>query len=192
MKVKILMRPSEKINKNMSDNDRGCLEACKNCSGFNCCGVISRGGRIEPPFLTHYDIGQIEAFTGLKQEFFSERVTNPTTGNYVHLLKSRDNACVFFDAHNGKCRIYNVRPIDCRIFPLDIKKVDTKFFWVLYDYAHCHLTQEDELHLLDLRPQALSVLGKDIVDYATFPVPGMEQMAQKIIEEIEVPSECIC
>ena len=44
-------------------------------------------------------------------------------------INTINNKCIFYD---GKCKIYNNRPYDCRLYPYDIKKINEKFFLVLY------------------------------------------------------------
>ena len=39
--------------------------------------------------------------------------------------------CIFLA--NGLCSKYDKRPFDCRIFPLDIKKIDGKIMWILWE-----------------------------------------------------------
>ncbi|MBA4718640.1 MAG: YkgJ family cysteine cluster protein [Nitrosopumilus sp.] len=39
--------------------------------------------------------------------------------------------CMFYDSKKG-CTIYKHRPLDCRMFPFDIHKIDDKYRWVVY------------------------------------------------------------
>ncbi len=41
-------------------------------------------------------------------------------------------ACVFLDRQTGKCRIYEARPLDCRLFPLDIVEQDGEYYWCVF------------------------------------------------------------
>jgi len=169
-----------------SDHGKGCIEACKGCSGHNCCGTIREGGSIEPPFLTAKDIRTIEDRSGLKEEEFSTTRINPVTSHVIHTMKTTDNGgCVFFDKGSGKCQIHSFRPMDCRLFPLDIVLKDGRFFWALFNNATCHLTADDVKSLLRYKDEALEILGEDLRDYATMPVPGMNEIGYTILMEIE-------
>lgn len=40
--------------------------------------------------------------------------------------------CAFLDRQSGKCRIYEARPLDCRLFPLDIIEQDGEYYWCIF------------------------------------------------------------
>ncbi|HEX8737695.1 MAG TPA: YkgJ family cysteine cluster protein [Pyrinomonadaceae bacterium] len=42
------------------------------------------------------------------------------------------NRCAFLDRQTGKCRIYDARPLDCRLFPLDIIEEDGEYYWCVF------------------------------------------------------------
>lgn len=39
--------------------------------------------------------------------------------------------CVFLSG-DGKCKIYEMRPLDCRLFPLDIIEENGEYFWCVF------------------------------------------------------------
>lgn len=39
--------------------------------------------------------------------------------------------CTFLDKQ-GKCKIYDIRPLDCRLFPLDIIEQDGEYYWCVF------------------------------------------------------------
>lgn len=39
--------------------------------------------------------------------------------------------CTFLDKQ-GKCKIYDIRPLDCRLFPLDIIEEDGEYYWCVF------------------------------------------------------------
>lgn len=163
----------------------GALDACKACSGIKCCGNIRREGAIEPPFLCGHDIKQIENFTGLDKNLFSDDWLNPSTGNTVFFMKiKRDGKCFFLDPEEGKCRIYAVRPTDCILFPLDIEKVGEGYYWIQYKYKYCHLTEGDKRWLSSYKETAIQIFGEEIDDYATIPVPGMDKVGYEVLEPV--------
>lgn len=75
---------------------------------------------------------------------------------------------------NGRCQIYEVRPLDCRLFPFDIvEKPNSDLVWVVYtklcpvkfDYRPSY---ENLKHFFDLpEPMARA--------YARANAPGMEK-----------------
>lgn len=39
--------------------------------------------------------------------------------------------CTFLDTQ-GRCKIYDIRPLDCRLFPLDIIEKDGEYYWCVF------------------------------------------------------------
>lgn len=155
-------------------NAEGTISACKNCSGLQCCGTLRPGGSIEPPFLTPDDVHRISRVTGLPDDDFSEPRLNPATGKYVVFMRTQPGTgCVFFDHESGRCTIYKHRPIDCRLFPLDIEFDDGVFYWALHNHDSCRLKSNDVRSLIRYGECAIQQLTGVILDYATVPVPGM-------------------
>lgn len=171
----------------------GTIDACKKCSGFDCCGIVIEGGIIEPPYLTKYDINQIEQFTGLKLSEFTVKRTNPVTGNEVVIMKTIENeGCIFFDRNKGKCKIYSFRPIDCRLFPLDCRtfpsntnKIELNYYWALYKLKRCNLSKRDIASLLEYKEEITSILEKEVHDFATYPLPEMEKIGFKKLARLK-------
>ncbi|MFH1769219.1 MAG: YkgJ family cysteine cluster protein [Parcubacteria group bacterium] len=174
------------IDKTKIARNIGSISACKACSGLDCCGLLTEGGIIEPPYLLKRDIEDIEYYTGLSSDAFAAKKLNPRTGNFVFIMKTNERGgCVFFNQRTGLCDIYNCRPVDCRLFPLDIRLIDNRYYWALFRYPKCHGSISDDLkYLLDFRTQALFYLADELMDYATFPVPGMEKIGYTILEEL--------
>jgi Fe-S-cluster containining protein len=175
-------------------NNRGSIEACKKCSGLVCCGVVEEGGIIEPPHLIKYDIANIEYFTGLKRNQFCMKRKNPITGNYVYIMRTvKDEGCIFFNGNNGKCQIYNYRPIDCRIFPLDCRDFSTQkdikadYYWSLYKLKRCRLSKKDISVLLEFKNEAIKFLQEELQDFATYPLPEMDKVGFKKLMKVEFP-----
>ncbi|MBI3581806.1 MAG: YkgJ family cysteine cluster protein [Nitrospinae bacterium] len=158
-------------------NKNGSLDACGGCHTVSCCG---KGGSVMPPFLTFYDVKTISERTGLSPDKFSDEVVNPATGNVVKFLKTNfAEGCHFLSA--GRCRIHEFRPVDCRLFPLDLKKIDGRFQWVIYGYHHCDLSERDRRLLMGQIKSLAPAIGGQTEDYATVPTRGMEKMGFKVV-----------
>lgn len=116
-------------------------------TGFcNGCGVCCQGelnGLIERPFLTSLDIENIIKETGLQESDFVDNVfiaesnikvlrTKPKGEVVGERSEQSGKGCMFFDDETRRCKIYRSRPLDCRLFPLDIAKEDEKYYLILY------------------------------------------------------------
>jgi hypothetical protein len=82
---------------------------------FQCrrCGACCTGD----PGYVYFKRGEAEAiaaFTGLGVKEFRARYTRKDRGR-ASLREESDGRCVFFE--EGGCRIYPVRPVQCRTFP---------------------------------------------------------------------------
>ncbi|CAM2843429.1 YkgJ family cysteine cluster protein [Helicobacter felis] len=99
-------------------------QACASC-GARCClgeGYV---------FVKRGEIEQIAEFLGMSLEDFATQYLRRVEGAYS-LLESSEvhKACVFLDVESSHCRIYPVRPKQCRTYP----------FWEWLeegDLAHC-------------------------------------------------------
>jgi uncharacterized cysteine cluster protein YcgN (CxxCxxCC family) len=60
---------------------------------------------------------------------------------YRSLRLKDDGSCIFFDDKLGRCGVYDYRPLDCRLFPLDITLIDGQYHWICYD---CGFREVDE------------------------------------------------
>jgi len=102
------MLARETINKILENElkEKRHITRCKECSGLDCCGNLGDKRNIEQPFLSVYDVGNIEFYTGLKTEDFAVKKENKKTGNHVYLMKTLENMCVFFNRNWGKCDIF--------------------------------------------------------------------------------------
>jgi uncharacterized protein len=186
------MITNKKSNNNIAKEVKcdGSINACKRCSGLFCCGILEENGRIEPSYLTAQDIKNIEYYTGLHRDQFATAKINEATGNRIYMMQtSVGHGCIFFDHTSGKCEIHSFRPMDCRLFPLDIEYVDGKYHWALFKYTECKVSKMDLKSLYAYTDEALRLLGDELHEYATLPVPGMSEIGYKLLKEINFESE---
>ncbi len=166
-------------------HDSGSLDACSKCENVSCCG--RKGWTITPPYLTSRDVARIAQRTGLEADNFSDVVMNPHTGNAVRFLKaSAKEGCHFLEA--GKCKIHDSRPVDCRLFPLDMKQIGGELKWVIYNYQHCELSERDTGLLVEQIAPALDILAGELLDYATVPLPAMTEIKYKVLMPVAIVS----
>lgn len=154
--------------------------SCERCSGHYCCGKVQIGGVVAPAFLLKSDMLNIINLTGMKIEDFAIRHINHRIGETVYLVKYNDKGCIFLTPE-GRCSIYNVRPIDCRLFPFDIKKKGNSYYWVLYQYRNCMPVEHIQSNFEKIEP-LLSLLLPDIENYAT--LESMESIPYFLIQRM--------
>jgi Fe-S-cluster containining protein len=62
-----------------------------------------------------------------------------TAAQDQYLGRTRDGWCCAFDNENNACKIYDSRPLCCRIYPLDLMVVDEEIWWVIH--SECPIAQ---------------------------------------------------
>ena len=82
------------------------LPYCRGSGGFcdRCCWGT------EMP-LTEEDVARLESL-GFRREEFS------VVKDVVRVLRNVDGHCFFLDPSTGRCRVYEHRPLGCRLYPL--------------------------------------------------------------------------
>lgn len=111
----------------------------KICTGCqpNCCNNCS-------PYVTNEEKKKIVKTTGKqKTELFN--------GNCIS--QNSDNACCF-NVRNKGCKIYDIRPFDCCLYPFDIIKYQGKDVWIVYNCIEQSKTEPKKL-LEELRVAVL-------------------------------------
>lgn len=73
------------------------------------------------------DLVKLEANKKDSQEYLEDVVI--AGRKMKQLRKNSSNHCIFW---NGKCEIYDFRPLDCRLFPFDLDIIDGEFYWIVY------------------------------------------------------------
>jgi len=98
--------------------------ACAACGGA-CC--IGESGYI---WVNYKEIEEIAAFLNLSVEEFAQKYLIRAKNRYSlkeFKVKELGYACIFFDVQKRLCKIYDVRPKQCRTFPFwNQFKNDTK------------------------------------------------------------------
>ncbi len=106
---------------------------CKSCKVLQkCCTILKPDGVLGAPFLTEDDKRRIEDYLGQSARSFDQREFDPESGEHLTSIKTRaEGGCIFYKGN--RCQIYDMRPLDCRIFPLDVFKIGTDFYWIIYN-----------------------------------------------------------
>jgi Fe-S-cluster containining protein len=161
----------------------GTYQFCSGCPAhLNCCSRVRPGGPIDTPLLLAQEVAAISEMTGLSPSTFS---IGPTGQNSAtSRMKTGTRGCIFFDGQ--RCTVYKARPLDCRLFPLDIVLgKDGRLRWIAYTQL-CPVEASMDRYLQQaelLLPQLLPV----IVEYARCRPVGMERQAFVELKVIDGP-----
>ena len=99
----------------------GTFSKCSQCSRLkNCCNSFDI---IDDPLATKQELVQIE-------RTFQLLIYNKQLNDSFFSLNDGSGTCCFYN--NNKCTIYDARPLDCRLFPFDIKRIRKEFCLVVY------------------------------------------------------------
>lgn len=107
---------------------------CKNCTTIICCKEI------DAPILLETEIDKIIRIYALQEEDFI--IKEELNGKIIKRLKKINGFCKFWNPINKKCQIYNsgniydCKPFDCYLFPLDIIRSEGTYRWIIYDLCN--------------------------------------------------------
>lgn len=98
---------------------------CGSCNHKNCCTDSA------VPLVFENDLKKI---LSKNPDHTKNLKIKNVNGIQVNTIKKKENSteCVFWDGQTGKCQIYDVRPIDCKLYPFDIMKIDNIYHWIVY------------------------------------------------------------
>lgn len=87
--------------------------ACEKCGGKCCTG---ESGNI---FASKEELEKIQIFLGLNDEEFKEKFLHKVgfRMSFKEFKFEEGFACIFFDTQKRRCKIYPLRPNQCRTFP---------------------------------------------------------------------------
>lgn len=130
-----------------TDNNLGTFNLCSNCVGKDatcCCDP-----QVDSPMLLPNEAETISKKMQIPKEDFCNKVDLAKINNDYSLKDlyqmkriKKDNSCYFY--RNNQCTIYDIRPIDCRIFPYDIKlEKDGNYYLVYYKSDKCQIMNEN-------------------------------------------------
>jgi Fe-S-cluster containining protein len=160
----------------------GTMSFCLDCPAkTNCCTRVAHGTEIENPFLFNDEAENIKRrIGGLLSDFSEKFVTN---GGVEYLaIKSRAPGCTFFQS--GRCTIYDIRPLDCRLFPFDIRRTQSgALMWIVYTDL-CPVEFDWRDHFEDAKKLLFS-RTLSLIDLETYIDSNIDGMMNRKFIEIE-------
>jgi len=116
---------------------------CGNCDHKNCCTDSA------VPLVFPKELELIKKNIPDTTNFLK---TVKINGVHVNAIKKKNDSseCVFWDGETGGCKIYESRPIDCRLYPFDIMFVNDAYHWIVYSCNEKSDWSWSELHLKSL------------------------------------------
>lgn len=125
----------------------GTFDFCAQCYTDHkvCCCASDK---VDMPVFVNCELAAIRnqlAKKNTEKNSFSRALSDPFQKSAVRQMKREDKKgkdgtlistkCHFYNAEEQKCRIYEGRPIDCRLFPYDIKLSEEKKEYVIGYYT---------------------------------------------------------
>ena len=132
----------------------GTFEFCQVCHDEHR-GCCCASDRVDMPIFLNNELNLIRKQLPnhqIEKSMFSKSLAKPYQNSYVRQMKPTDkkdqngkvehSGCHFYDAEQQTCKIYEGRPIDCRLFPFDIRLSNSRKEYVIIYYTNlcnCHL-----------------------------------------------------
>lgn len=121
-----------RTNKNTFSEERawwhesGLRFSCSECG--RCCG-----GEPGDIWVTADETKNIAEFLRISEVDFAEKYTRGTAGRVsIKDIAEKNYDCIFLDSETRRCRIYPVRPRQCRLFPFWRSMLEDKDEWDYY------------------------------------------------------------
>ena len=149
------------------------MRFCEGCPVHaNCC----TGKNVDLPVLTPSDVDRIARATGLEPVAFSKE-----TGTALRTMRAHGHGCFFYE--DGRCSIYDSRPVDCRMYPFDICLDETgALVWVLHE-ATCPIPVDARSYLNKVQSLA-SELGTHLYDFASLECPQIDSREPLVVAPV--------
>jgi Fe-S-cluster containining protein len=102
---------------------------CTHCkAAYKCCEQLGESSDLNAPIIMNDELQNIKESLG---ELFLTCIEDAEDKKVTTIRTRTSGSCVFRE--NGQCNIYDHRPFDCMIFPLDIFRIDNQFYWIIYE-----------------------------------------------------------
>ena len=126
-----------------TNNNLGTFNLCHKC--VNAQATCCSNPAVDSPMILPNEAAEISKATGEEINKFAKlidfsKIHNDNTLKSLYQMNRQTNStsCHFYK--DCKCTIYDIRPIDCRIFPYDIKlENDGNYYLVYYLTDNCEI-----------------------------------------------------
>lgn len=159
------------VKGNDEDLLNGTYKFCENCAietEMCCCA----SNRVDMPVLLYNEASNLRDKQPYSWKYklntFAEKIENSPIYKMKHNLDTKTEEpehCFFYDYQDKKCLVYDIRPLDCRLFPFDIRLNNTQRdgqpapdneYWIGYYPSLCckklPTKEEMEKQIAILRP----------------------------------------
>lgn len=171
---------SNELNAPAGGREEEVFHFCQSCVVKDAC-CRSTGSRcaLSAPVLSTGDLPALRKQLG---DRFDKYVHAPSNGHGGLVIRTHlHGGCVFHDEVTG-CKIYNARPFDCRIFPLDIMADGGRYYWIAYsEYCRKDIEWDSLLAYAEAMRVQRSICLRD---YATIKSEISPLLAYKVLCEI--------
>jgi Fe-S-cluster containining protein len=147
----------------MSELWKGCLI----CRSKSCCNLDIA----YPLFVTQEEMERIKTLYPNKAKSFNRILPCP------------------FLMGDGLCMIHEIKPVDCRLFPFDVIKVNGKFCWIIWKLDCLILRDEGkfEEYIADLEEKLIHGFSPHIEAYSSFRLDELlGRYSYEILREVRV------
>jgi len=92
----------------------------------------------------------------------------PHLNNFGKSIKEIDSVAIIMDftkcefEKDSKCTLYQDRPLDCRVFPLDIIEEDGEYWWCIFTFCPQHAKIREKL--IPLIPKLVEIITPEIFE----------------------------
>lgn len=156
---------------------RGTYPFCTSCIGGSAC--CCDNPEIDMPILMPHEVNEILLNTKKPIKDFCEKKTD----NIFQMKRSEAGSCVFFVGN--RCSIYDVRPVDCRLFPFDVYLFNGRYIIGYYPLACSRIPREkEEIELFVHHIKPLLSLMSPYLSESTNPILS-EKVSQLEFIELE-------
>ncbi|SRR5258706_6919226 len=157
-------------------SSEGSIAMCAVCpTAHNCCSRVNAPQGVDAPIVFPVEVDAISQATSLLPAEFA----TPDDSSSYSWLQSTQDGCVFLRL--GRCQVYDVRPLDCRLFPLDLVELrNGQIAWIAYT-SICPTSYDPE----PLLRNAKALLQNSPIDmsaYARARIPLLEEHAFRVLE----------
>lgn len=165
---------------------------CARCpASQNCCTRVAHGSEIEQPFVFAEEVSALSGASKRSvEEFLDRKITK--TGALHLALKSSAHGCTFFK--EGRCAVYSVRPLDCRLFPFDIRRTSSGLRWIAYT-SLCPINFDIDENFIAVKKLLKDAMlsPNELLNYVDSDARGMAtqvfvDLGQVILDDISIPS----